>query len=122
MISLLLDQGLPRRCAADLRGLGWDVEHVGDLGRSRATDEEILDLATEEGRAVVTLDSDFAKILARRHAAGPPVVHIRIERLDRAAATELLVRVLPRIEEELALGAIASVTIGEVRLRRLPLG
>ena len=32
MIGLLLDAGLPRSAAADLRSDGWDVQHVTDLG------------------------------------------------------------------------------------------
>jgi len=59
MNRLLLDQGVPRRTAADLREVGWDVVHVGELGMSEATDAVILDFAVRTRRVVVTLDSDF---------------------------------------------------------------
>ena len=86
-----------------------------------ASDIEILDFARSQGRAVVTLDSDFAKILARLASTKPSVVHMRIEGLDRIAASRLLKTVLPTILSDLEHGVIASVTMSETWVRRLPL-
>ena len=55
MIDLLLDAGLPRGAAADLRDHGWDVQHVTDLGLGAAKDEEIL--AAAEARQLAILGS-----------------------------------------------------------------
>jgi predicted nuclease of predicted toxin-antitoxin system len=46
-MRLLLDQGLPRSAAAILRGKGWDVIHVGEIGMAAAADEEILAYSDE---------------------------------------------------------------------------
>ena len=43
MMRIVVDQGLPRGTASPLRREGWDVVHVGEIGMSRATDQEILD-------------------------------------------------------------------------------
>ena len=121
MLRLLLDQGLPRRCAGDLTELGWDAVHVGALGLATAADEDILRLARSDARVVVTLDSDFSRILARLRFDRPSVVHVRIERLDRTAMTGLLAQVLPELEEDLERGVVASVTPRGTRLRDLPI-
>jgi len=41
-MRLVLDQGVPRDAAARLRGLGYECIHLGEIGMSKAADEEIL--------------------------------------------------------------------------------
>jgi predicted nuclease of predicted toxin-antitoxin system len=122
-VKLLLDQGLPRGACALLGDQGHDVLHVGDVGLAAAADEDILDWAVANDRVVVTLDADFHSILARRGAAGPSVVRIRVEGLRAEALATLLAKVLTQSEQ--ALNAGAMVTAGpdgaSIRERGLPL-
>jgi len=69
-MRLVLDQGIPRDAAAGLRGLGHECEHLGEIGMSKAADEEILAFALASGAVVVTLDADFHSILAVSGASG----------------------------------------------------
>jgi len=55
----LLDQGLPRSAAGQLRLAGHDALHVGDIGLASAADSAILQRAAAEERIVATLDADF---------------------------------------------------------------
>jgi predicted nuclease of predicted toxin-antitoxin system len=119
---LLLDAGLPRGAAADLRLLGWDVAHVADVGLAAASDAEILVAASRQGRTVVTLDHDFAHLLFLDRATRPSVILVRIEGLDRPAAAALLRVLLPQIEEDLRTGAVVSVDRSGARVRLLPVG
>ena len=41
-MRLVLDQGVPQDAAALLRSLGYGCMHVGEIGMSKAADEEIL--------------------------------------------------------------------------------
>lgn len=122
MIRLLLDQGLPRSTATLLRAVGWDVQHVGDVGMSRASDREILDHARREQRVCVTLDADFHSQLAVSGATGPSTVRIRVEGLNGRALAELLQRVWPMVCDDLDRGSIATITERNVRMRHLPIG
>jgi len=63
-MKLLLDQGLPRSTVLELQKLNIDSIHVGDIGMAASTDADIINKALEDGRLVVTLDSDFHTILA----------------------------------------------------------
>jgi predicted nuclease of predicted toxin-antitoxin system len=120
MIRLLLDQGLPRGTALHLRREGWDVVHVGEIGMSRATDQEILDYARHENRVCVTLDADFHALLVLGSEQSPSVVRIRIEGLQAIAMAELLIRIKPHIQSAAEQGALITVTEAQVRIRRLP--
>ena len=121
MISLILDQGLPRRAAPLLVQAGYDCVHVGDLGMAAATDTAIIEVARARAATIVTLDADFAAIAARTSARTPSIVHLRLQHLHVQAATDLLLRVLPQVADDLAAGSVVSVTSRGIRVRRLPL-
>lgn len=121
MIRILLDMGLPRRTADFLNAQGWDCVHIGALGRCRATDAEILDLAAEQNRVVITLDADFSRLLALKNSNRPSVIFLRLEHLDHNRANELLSRILPPMEAALTAGSLVVVTSQGIRVRFLPL-
>lgn len=120
-MRLLLDMGIARRAAARLRDWGFDAVHLSERGLVQLPDRGVLELAATEGRAVVTLDADFSSLLALSGAAGPSVMHIRIEGLDYESAARLIAEVAVAVDEDLAQGCIASVSERGVRVRRLPI-
>jgi predicted nuclease of predicted toxin-antitoxin system len=121
MIRLLLDQGLPRSTVRHLEESGLDVLHVADMGQSRASDAEITALAVGEGRTIVTLDSDFHRLLAISGASAPSVIRIRREGLRGSDVAALIGQVLERLGDQIERGAMVTVTERTVRLHRLPL-
>lgn len=61
-MKFLIDAQLPRRFCSWLAAAGHDAAHTLDLPqRNRTTDREILDLAEQEDRIVVTKDDDFVQ-------------------------------------------------------------
>jgi predicted nuclease of predicted toxin-antitoxin system len=122
VLRLILDQGLPRDAAQLLRQLGYDCTHVGELYMSRASDEEILAWAREQGATVVTLDADFHAILAVSGASRPSVVRTRIEGLNARALVELLSSVLATYRSDLEQGAFVTVKSHKITHHRLPIG
>ncbi|MBW2257562.1 MAG: DUF5615 family PIN-like protein [Deltaproteobacteria bacterium] len=121
MNRFLLDQGLPRRAAQTLVAAGWDVVHVADVAMARASDKRILDHAREQNRTVVTLDSDFARLLATEGADHPSVIHIRLQGLDLRATGDLLDGLFRELQGDLDAGVIVSVTQRGYRVRNLPI-
>ena len=117
---MLLDQGLPHRTLKQLDIPSWDVQHVSDVGLSRASDREILDAARNDSRIIVTLDADFHTILALDSAASPSVIRIRREGLKGRELAELLFAVWPKIEKDILQGAMITVTENSVRIHNLP--
>ena len=70
LLPVLCDEHIPRPVVSGLRRRGLDAVSVQELGRSSATDSEVLDLALTEGRLIYTCDSDFLRLHARgrKHA------------------------------------------------------
>jgi predicted nuclease of predicted toxin-antitoxin system len=121
-MKLLLDQGLPRSTVKHLAAAGITAEHVGDLGMAAAADDAILDEARKRQSVVVTLDADFHRFLATTKATSPSVVRIRIEGLKGDRLTVILQQVLNLASNELAAGAVVSVSSSRIRVRLLPIG
>lgn len=117
---LLLDQGLPRDAAEQLRVDGVSCIHVGELGMSIATDLEILEWARLRGAVVVTLDADFHAILAVRNALGPSVIRLRIQGLNAASLARLLHQVIDQYKAELEAGFMITVKQRKITCHLLP--
>lgn len=100
-IKILLDQELPRGAANELRGASFDAIHVGELGMASATDGEILRLANEQDRIVVTLDADFHALLVTSGATSPSVIRIRIEGLRAVECANLIRQVVLLFADQL---------------------
>ena len=80
-VRLLLDMGVARRAAPLLKAAGYEVAHVSMTLTPTAPDTAILAWAADHDAIVVSLDSDFAALLARTGADRPSVIHCRIEGL-----------------------------------------
>jgi predicted nuclease of predicted toxin-antitoxin system len=86
-----------------------------------ASDEEILARALNEGRIVISADSDFSAILAAREAEHPSFILFRETNLLVARDyINLLLPTLPVLEPELLAGSVAVFRKGRLRVRRLP--
>jgi len=113
-VKVLLDTCVWGKARAVLARAGHDTEWAGDWERDPG-DEEILRLAHEQGRVLVTLDKDFGELAV---AFGRP--HSGLVRLVGMSAREqgpMCVDILSRYAEELAAGAIVTVEPGRIRVR-----
>ena len=121
-MKLLVDQNLAQRVAAGLRDAGHDAVHVAERGLARAEDFEILQLASAEGRVIVSEDTDFGALLARSGATAPSLVLLRgSEPVTPDGQVALLVANLPSLERDLAEGVIVVFSRGRIRIRPLPI-
>lgn len=120
-MKLLLDQGVARGAAAELRAKRFDAVHTGEIGLATATDEELLAHALREDRTVITLDADFHTLLALSNATSPSVVRIRIQGLRAVELALLVERILSLCPQDLSAGAMVTVDEHSVRVRLLPL-
>ena len=121
MIRILLDQGLPRSTASHLQDEKWDILHVGEIGLSKAKDTELIEYARENGRVIITLDSDFHAFIAVTNAESPSVIRIRIEGLKGPDMALLIRQIWPKIEFSVNQGAMVTVTEKSIRIHKLPL-
>jgi len=122
-VKFLVDNALSPVLAEQLRQSGHDAVHVRDCGLQAATANEIFDRAKDEGRVVISADTDSARSWHPFRTANPSVVLFRTEhnrRPGRQAA--LLLANLPAVEGALQRGCIVVLEEARVRIRYLPIG
>ena len=120
-MKLLIDEALQDAVAHRLAEKGHDTSHVRALGLAGSADDQVMAHALSEDRVLVTTDTDFGTILALTGAAGPSVLLLRgigDSTPDRVTA---LLAVLPRVENELAEGAVVVIEEDRYRIRQLPI-
>jgi predicted nuclease of predicted toxin-antitoxin system len=121
-IQLVLDQGLPRDAAAELRQLGYICTHVGEIEMAKASDVDIIAWALQNCATVVTLDADFHHILAVSGAKLPSVIRLRMQGLGTAAVVDIVQKAIKTFEAELNEGALVTVKSKKMTCHKLPIG
>ncbi len=106
------------RTISHLSSQGYDIYRVSDRGMSRARDSEIVALALAEQRAIITMDLDFAAIIAKSGEQFPSAIIFRLDDATPENINSLLDRILPSITSDLEAGAIVIIEQERVRIRR----
>ena len=121
-MRLLVDENLSVRVGQQLAEAGHDVVHVTEVGLANTDDPVILAWAAEQDRVVVTADSDFTDLLALGGASRPSVILVRSsDHLTPPEQASLLAAAIPVVAEDLATGAVVSLTTERMRVRLLPI-
>jgi predicted nuclease of predicted toxin-antitoxin system len=121
-MRLLVDENLSVRVADAVRRARHDVVHVTEVGLGNTDDEDILVWAAVHDRVIVTSDADFGTLLALGRRDAPSVVLLRSsDHLTPDEQGALLLLALGRVSDELASGAVASVSPERIRIRALPI-
>ena len=76
-MRILADQDVYKITIDNLRKWGYDVTTAKELNMDRATDEELLAMANEIDRLLITRDKDFGAILFLRKEFSNGVILLR---------------------------------------------
>jgi predicted nuclease of predicted toxin-antitoxin system len=93
VIRFLADENVSRLVIERLRAAGFDVGSIRET-RSGATDQDILDAADSEQRALVTEDRDFGELVIRQRLRVRGIILPELDRMSNAAEAELVAEIV----------------------------
>ena len=83
MPKFKVDENLPTEAAELLASAGYDAVTVGDQRMVGQPDTNVAAVCRREGRAIVTLDLDFADIRVYPPSDCAGIIVLRLARLDK---------------------------------------
>lgn len=113
----LADECCPTSIVAALRERGFDVRYVAEevLGLS---DVEVLSIATDQDRVLLTTDKDFGVLAVRLGHRVPGILLLRVRGLGTPGVAQSVAETIAETAERLG-GNITTVTVDRLRQRPL---
>ena len=98
-----------------------DARHASELGLERAPDAEIMALARDEGRTIITADLDYPRLLALGYSREPSLIPFRDGVWTDAEVIERMAELLGALAVSEIERSIIVVERHRIRRRRLPI-
>jgi predicted nuclease of predicted toxin-antitoxin system len=100
MLAFKVDENLPIEAALLFANAGHDCCTVSDQQMGGATDDRIALACQRVGRALITLDLDFADIRAFPPIDYAGLIVLRLKHLDKHAVMRTIARILTLLDVE----------------------
>ena len=117
MVKLKVDENLPAEVVTILAQAGHDAATVLDQGMGGAPDGQIAERCQKEGRAVVTLDADFADIRSYPPYNFPGLIVLRLRRQDKLHVLAVCERLATALSSGKLEGTLWIVEADRIRIR-----
>jgi predicted nuclease of predicted toxin-antitoxin system len=95
-----VDENLPVEVADLLRQVGYDAVTVVEQHLEGSSDSDIASVCQEEGRTLITLDTDFADIRAYPPAQFPGLIVLRLYKQDKPHVLKVIEHLIPLLSSE----------------------
>ena len=116
MTLVKLDENLGASALLRVRAAGHDAESVRTEDLNGAPDVTVFDRCVSEGRALITLDLDFADPIRFPPAGTAGTIILRARRPSAAEIDVLLDEAMERLRSDSVQGCIWIVEPGRVRI------
>lgn len=114
-MKFLLDENIEGAIVKFLRTLGHDVSYLSEI-KPRAKDDEVLNIANEEQRILITNDKDFGEFCFLQHKAKIGILLLRFENENTSDKIITINKIINQFNDKLANHFIvASAT--KIRIR-----
>jgi len=116
-VRFKVDENLPTEAVALLGKAGHDAISVLAQGLGGDQDALIAAVCTEENRALITLDTDFADIRAYPPAESPGIIVLRLSDQRKDLVLQSIKRLARILESESVHQQLWIVESGRIRIR-----
>ncbi len=114
-MRLLADLCIARLTISGLRADGHDVLALSEA-RLNPPDKEVLELAADDDRILLTEDADFGALLWQQHAQSTGI--LRLEQINAHEQLASARAAIALYADDLASGAMVTVRRGRMRISR----
>ncbi|MEM6395674.1 MAG: DUF5615 family PIN-like protein [Bacteroidota bacterium] len=108
-LSFIADENIDQEVVKYLRSQDVDVDYIPELGLSGLSDRQILSVAYNKGKSIITHDSDFGDLIFIENKPFHAVVYLRPGHFDPSLTIDSLKQLLDK-EIEVNLPAIIVAT------------
>jgi predicted nuclease of predicted toxin-antitoxin system len=116
-VKLLADEGVDRQMVQLLREAGHDLRYIAEL-HPGISDENVLEMANDEERKLLTTDKDFGELVYRQKLLSNGVILARLSGLTPDSKAKILLEAIEDHAEDLSPKTFAVVTPGTMRIRK----
>jgi predicted nuclease of predicted toxin-antitoxin system len=114
-MKFLLDESADLRLAAYLQGLGHDVTAIARDYSPSIPDNEVLAIAEQEERILITFDRDFGELVFSHHQSHSGILYFRLGPIDLPTEISRINHVLDNYSDQL--NRFLTITRRSVRVR-----
>lgn len=112
-----IDENLPVEVSELLVETGYDTKTIHDQDLIGSVDPEIATICQEEGRALVTLDTDFADIKTYPPSQYSGLIVLRLRRQDKLYVLNIIKKIIPLLSTEPLEKRLWIVEESRIRIR-----
>jgi len=116
MLKFILDAGVGKKVHTFLTNSGFDAISILDIDPSMA-DSDILSIAEQEQRMVITMDKDFGELVYRSGQQHFGVLLLRLEDASGSEKAEIVAIILNEYASEIE-GKFSVFQNGRLRIRQ----
>ncbi len=116
-MKFLTDENIYTQMVEAIRSLSHDVLDIKEQNLFSMPDYDIIQMAQNTGRILITSDKDFSNILTYPPSRYQGIIVLRLSRLTINGATKRVVGFLKTLTEEQMEGKLAIIEPDRVRFR-----
>lgn len=116
-LLILADEGLNGNIVRELRDNGFEVDWIMEI-EPGLSDEEVIELAKERQRTLITEDKDFGEWVFAHQIEGVTIVFLRYEKEDYPQVLQFLIETLKELDKQLPAIENEFITINKNKVRR----
>jgi len=117
-MKIFLDENIPRSFAIELRNIGFETQHVANVGLTGATDKDIATYAKKQKSILITKDLEFGSFILYPKGTHYGLIIIRLpNNFTPDKVLKILKNFLVNIGENNLIGKIVVLEVGRYRIR-----